>query len=371
MVGFRKGWFRIYLLPQIFELMLHNNLMKRSLLLLTGCVLILLIACSTHPQAVTPSVSPSPFQTASSSKTLAPTRTQTPLPKPTSTYTVTPEPGFSFVVTSDMSLYSAREYFDYPNFFAAALRYVAQFGPGDFMVSLGDILPAEDTSWTVDQVLGEDYPWFPLPGNHDFSMAEINFFRNYQMDINGDQEPNIINWGPESCPDTTYSFDFQNAHFVALNVYCDEEVPWGIDGSITDTVYDWLAADLDQTQKDHIFVFGHEPAFPRPDSDTGQIRHLGDSLDQYPQARDRFWGLLKDKGVIAYIHGHTHGYNAEKIDGVWQLNAGQSMGVRAAPSPGTFLIISVNGSRVNLQTYRGEEGPGFSYLLRDEISLSK
>ena len=130
------------------------------------------------------------------------------------------------------------------------------------MVSPGDIIPAEGTDWTIDQVLGEDYLWFPMPGNHDFDNPEISFLQNYNYDPNGPAEPNIVNQGPDSCPQTTYSFDYQNAHFVALNVYCNEDSPWGIDGSITDTLYNWLAADLAATEKAHIFVFGHEPAFP-------------------------------------------------------------------------------------------------------------
>ncbi len=341
--------------------------MRKSLLIIG--VLLLLSACSPGTQEIRPSDSPSPTQTVSPSVTLSPTITPTHTPEPTITSTATPQPNFSFLVTSDMSHYSAREYFDYPNFFAALLRSVENYGQGEFMVSTGDIIPAEDTSWTIDQVLGEDYPWFPIPGNHDFWMEEIRFFENYEYDSNGEEEPNIVNWGPVSCPRTTYSFDYQNTHFVALNVYCNQEAPWGIDGSISDTLYNWLVADFQQTNKQHIFVFGHEPAFPRPDSDTGLIDHLGDSLDQYPQARDRFWQLLKKYNVIAYIHGHTHGYHVEKIDGVWQLDAGQSMGVRAAPSPGTFLIITINGTHVSLRTYRGEEGPGFSFFLRDEITL--
>lgn len=344
--------------------------MKKAILFI-GTLIFVLSACSPEIPETTPVVTQIPTETLSPSLTSSPSPTLTPSPEPTSTFTSTPAPNFSFVVTSDMSHYSAPEYYDYPNFFAALLSSVAHYGPGDFMISSGDVIPAEGADWTIDQVLGTDYPWFPIPGNHDFGRAEINFFENYQYDINGDKEPNIINWGPESCPRTTYSFDYQNAHFVGLNVYCDDEVPWGIDGSITDTLYDWLTADLEQTKKQHIFVFGHEPAFPRPDSDTGQMRHLGDSLDQYPQARDRFWQLLKEHSVLAYLHGHTHGYHAEKIDGVWQLDAGQSMGVRAAPSPGTFLIISIDGGQVTLRTYRGEEGPGFSFLLRDEIILRR
>ncbi len=268
-----------------------------------------------------------------------------------------------------MSHYSAQEYVDYPNFFAALLGYVKAFGPGDFMVSTGDVIPAEGTDWTVDQVLGADYPWFPLPGNHDFGAAERRFFANYDYPLNGAGQPKIVRWGPESCPQTTYSFDYRNAHFVALNVYCDADAPWGIDGSISETVYAWLAQDLAETKQNHIFVFGHEPAFPQADDETGQARHQEDSLNQYPEARDRFWALLQEHGVLAYIHGHTHTYSALLVEGIWQIDAGQAMGVRAAPSPGTFLKVSIQGEKVTLFTYRGEEGPGFGYRLFEEIQL--
>lgn len=237
------------------------------------------------------------------------------------------------------------------------------------MISPGDVIPAADTRWTIDQVLGVDYLWFPVPGNHDFGRADISFLQNYNYDPNPSSEPKIVNWGPSSCPRTTYSFDYQNSHFVGLNVYCNEDAPWGIDGSISQTIYDWLAADLAETTKEHIFVFGHEPAFPQPDAQTGEIRHHYDSLDQYPAARDNFWQLLQEYQVVAYIHGHTHGYSAVNFGGVWQLDAGHAMGVRAAPTRGTFLIITVNGKQVVLKTYRGEGGPGFSFHLQDEVTL--
>jgi hypothetical protein len=269
-----------------------------------------------------------------------------------------------------MSEVSGREYIDYPNFFAALLAYLKEAGPGDFMVSTGDVLPAEDTRWTIDQVLGEDYLWFPLPGNHDFGTADYTFLRDYEYDPNGLAEPNIVNQGPAPCPHTTYSFDYQNAHFVALNVYCTEDSAWGIDGGITDTIYDWLAADLAATDKEHIFVFGHEPAFPKPDEKTGRVNHLHWSLDEYPEARDRFWQLLRDEGVAAYFCGHSHNYSAVMIDGVWQIESGQAMGTRASPSPGTFLIVTVQGADVTVETYRGEDGPGFAYFLTDTFQIA-
>lgn len=340
--------------------------MKR---LIAGVTLLLICACTPATQESTSAVA-SPSATVTPTELDTPALTQTLTPTSTTTPTAAPSPEFSFVVTSDMSYTGAMEYIDYPNFFAALLEYVQAFGAGSFMVSTGDVLPAEETRWTIDQVLGEDYLWFPLPGNHDFdNLADIRYLQNYDYDPNGEAEPNIVNWGPESCPYTTYSFDYLNAHFVALNVYCNEDSPWGIDGSITDTIYDWLVDDLANTAKEHIFVFGHEPAFPQPDDQTGDVSHLSESLDQYPQARDRFWELLQEYDVVAYIHGHTHNYSAVNMGGVWQIDAGQAMGVRAASSPGTFLIITVQGESITLQTYRGEEGPGFSYLLYEVLQL--
>ena len=350
----------------------HNDtLMKRFFLLLL--LVFTLAACTSGGGDPARTLKTSPEVTSTSTPAPSVTVTFSPTPQPISTLTAapsaTPVPKFSFVVTSDMSHYSDQEYENYPNFFAALLGYVDQMGPGDFMVSTGDVIPAEGTDWTVDQVLGEGYPWFPIPGNHDFGTAERNFFEAYPYPFNGEDLPGLVRWGPDSCPRTTYSFDYHNAHFALLNVYCDEEAPWGIDGSVSDTLYTWLAKDLSETTQEHIFVFGHEPAFPQPDDETGQARHVDDSLNQYPEARDRFWVLLQEHDVIAYVHGHTHTYSAMQIDGVWQLDAGQAMGVRAAPSPGTFLYMTIQGERVTLRTYRGEEGPGFAFRLFEEIQL--
>jgi hypothetical protein len=46
------------------------------------------------------------------------------------------------------------------------------------------------------------------------------------------------------------------------------------------------------------------------------------------------------------------------------------MGTRASPSPGTFLIVTVQGETVSIETYRGEDGPGFGYLLTDSFQIA-
>jgi hypothetical protein len=58
-------------------------------------------------------------------------------------------------------------------------------------------------------------------------------------------------------------------------------------GDVPDQLFNWLNADLQATNKKHIFVFGHEPAFPQPDTDNERLRHGSSSLKQYPANRNR------------------------------------------------------------------------------------
>lgn len=124
----------------------------------------------------------------------------------------------------------------------------------------------------------------------------------------------------------------------------------------------WLVADLSATDKTHTFVFGHEPAYPQPDADNGRLRHLGDSLNAHPVNRDRFWTLLMDKRVVAYVCGHTHNYSAANVGGVWQLDAGHARGVGDTDARSTFILIHVDGGVVTFETYR-DDANGGAYTL--------
>jgi hypothetical protein len=80
---------------------------------------------------------------------------------------------------------------------------------GAFMISPGDIDPPGDSRWTIDQVLGTDYMWYPVVGNHEEeTSSDMDYLRDYNYDANGTGvEPDIVNTGPSGCPETTYSFD--------------------------------------------------------------------------------------------------------------------------------------------------------------------
>jgi len=270
---------------------------------------------------------------------------------------------FTFVVSADMRKYSGSGWYDTQQYFRGACKAIAALGGGAFMVSPGDIDPPGDVEWTIKQYIGQDYLWYPLVGNHEAeTAADMAWLRAYDYDPNGDTPPNVINSGPPGCEETTYSFDYGNSHFVALNEYCDGISDTGTDGDVVDALYSWLVDDLNATDKRHIFVFGHEPAYPQPDADSGRLRHLGDSLDGHPANRDLFWNLLKDKGVVAYICGHTHSYSAVAVDGVWQLDVGHARGLGDTGAQSTFVIIRVDGDVVTFEAYR-DDAHGGSYAL--------
>ncbi|MBN2149612.1 MAG: metallophosphoesterase [Anaerolineales bacterium] len=269
---------------------------------------------------------------------------------------------FTFAVTADMREYAGPGAYDTSQYFRGAMEAIAAHGPTVFMVSPGDIDPPANVYWTITQTLGLDYPWYPVVGNHETETPEdMVWLRAFEY--------GMVNPGPAGCPTTTYSFDHGSAHFVVLNEYCDQAGDTATSGDVPDYLYDWLAADLEATNQDLVFVFGHEPAFPQPDADNGRLRHEYDSLNQFPDNRDRFWSLLQDYRVAAYICGHTHNYSAVKIDGVWQLDAGHSRGLGDTGARSTFILVYVQDGIVTYDTYR-DDAAGGAYLLMDHGLLA-
>ena len=270
---------------------------------------------------------------------------------------------FRFILSADMRKYSGPDY-DESVYFRGACEKIAEIGAGDFMIIPGDYDPPPDVQYTIDKYLGDSYLWYPAVGNHEAETpSDMEWTRNYNA--GGDSLPYIVNIGPAGCEETTYSFDYENAHFVVINEYFDGTSDVGTDGDVVDALYNWLEADLAATTKEHVFVIGHEPAYPQPDADNGRLRHVGDSLDKYAARRDRFWALLKQYNVLAYVCGHTHNYSTYFYDNVWQIDVGHARGIGDTGAKSTFVVVDVSDDKVVYRTFRDNYDGGPYELTHD------
>ena len=268
----------------------------------------------------------------------------------------------AFAVTSDIQYSSGKDY----HLFRGVCERIKFGGKGDFMVSPGDVTPPRRVFAAIKKYISADYLWYPVVGNHDLdSDFYMDWLRAYNK--NGNTLPNIVNTGPLGTEETTYSFEVKNTHFVIVNQYYDGKGDNTTDGDISDPLYMWLEDDLRKNKKPVIFIFGHEPSFPRPDEESGRKRHQYDSLNKYPENRDRFWKLLKTHAITAYVCGHTHGYSTYSYNGVLQVDAGHSRGIDDTGAKSTFLMFYIMADNsVWLYTYRLNSG---SYPLYEFIKI--
>lgn len=255
---------------------------------------------------------------------------------------------FTFAMTSDVHQYGG----DYPTFFKGACQAIRENGQGVFMTTLGDMTPPKKVAETIKNEFGSAYPWYPVVGNHDVEVEHmISWLRQYNQ--GGKALPNVVNTGPVGSVETSYSFDYGQVHFVVLNQYFDGNRDDGGDGDVVDELYHWLDQDLSTTLQPIKIVMGHEAAFPQPDMENGLLRHEHDSLNSYPEHRDRFWQLLVSHQVLAYLCGHSHTYSHTNIQSVWQINCGHTQGTADTGSRSTFLLIHIDAhNRVICDTYR-------------------
>jgi len=177
-------------------------------------------------------------------------------------------------------------------------------------------------------------------------LEHVEYLRNYAK--SEDNLPHLIRFGPPGCEETTFSFEWENCHFVVLNQYYDGKSDMDTDGNVVPELLEWLSQDLDETQKDFIFVFGHEPIFPMPDMETGRVRHYDNSLNKYMDNNIAFIRLLQKHHVTAYICGHTHNTSYSMFNGLWQIDTGHSRGLEGI-SPSEYFPEVMEGMDANIQ----------------------
>lgn len=228
----------------------------------------------------------------------------------------------------------------------------------DFIVFVGDLITgSKHTDVHRDRlikwkVLVEEFdiPVYIVVGNHEIEseMSEDTMRSVFEMPENG----------PAEFKELVYSFDYQNAHFVVLDT--DQYENFHRLGSIQ---LEWLKNNLSETDKEFIFIFGHEPAFPF-------FSHKGSSLDRYPSERDKLWTILGECGASVYFCGHEHLYNRSNHDGIYQvISGGAGAPLHSNPEEGGFyhyIVIDVRDDsicEIEVKDLEGEVKDRFTIKL--------
>ena len=234
----------------------------------------------------------------------------------------------------------------------------------EFMVITGDFPDLTETETIIDDTLGSDFLWYPVIGNHEVS-DDINNFYDIR-DTMVPTLPYIDDYGPTGSTNSTFSWTFENAHFVSINAYWNGNTSSGsdvaADGNIVPALNTWIGNDLSTYGQTHNFAFVHEPAYPAH-------RHVGDSLDQYPANRDAFVATMNTYNVQALFAGHTHYYEHDvspefALGDIHQITNGS---LRAGGVPITFTYVLVDG---NVTTYKTFAWDSSDFYLLEEWTIN-
>jgi len=253
---------------------------------------------------------------------------------------------FSFAIIGDSQGFKAD---DSTDSLKTAVANITQANP-DLVMTEGDLISSCDgsdkcaqkyDSWkkVVQPILNKT---MEMQGNHDRvgkDAADKIWQNEFDLPTNG----------PSGYSELVYSFDYSNSHFVVL----DSEKP--SEHIIGQDQRDWLEKDLAATQKDNIFVFFHEPAYPVSSK-------IDESLDAKPADRDALWTILKNHRVTAVFSGHEHIMSRKAVDGIYQFVIGNTDAFdHDLPKSGMadysykghhYAIVSVNGKQVTVNGYK-------------------
>lgn len=173
---------------------------------------------------------------------------------------------------------------------------------GDFVAD-GHVAAQWTTFFTVERDLLRQSPLFGVPGNHERN--SVNYFAAFHL-------PGNERW---------YSFDYGDAHFIALQVdgYADYAP-----GSAQ---YTWLENDLASSDRLWKFVFFHIPPYS-----SGP--HGGDT-----SMCDTLGPLFAQHSVDLVLNGHDHDYERSVVsDVVYIVTGGGGAPLYGQTNPNPYSV---------------------------------
>ncbi len=181
----------------------------------------------------------------------------------------------------------------------------------DFWLWLGDNAYNDGTDEEYqEKVFSDDFgynsllpflPFYPVPGNHDYKSVNRSaapkkhdgtYFDIVEVPTQGEAG------GRASNTELYYSFDYGNAHFVALN-----SEALGYTFFKNSKMLKWLECDLQETDKKWKIVFWHQPPYSKGSHDSDHIFEI------YMTAmRTNLNPIIEKYGVDLVLCGHSHVY---------------------------------------------------------------
>lgn len=237
----------------------------------------------------------------------------------------------------------------------------------DWLLVPGDMDPVKTTDREIRKVLGNEFPWVPVIGNHDLKCRET-----IEKIVKKLGARFKIQQGPKGTENLQFTLKYRNMLLVILNQYWDGTTdPKGAtrtNGNHPEASLAWTRKILAASKAPYKIVSGHEPAWP-----IG--RHVGDSLDADSKKRDRFWQILEQGGAQVFFCGHTHyystyqwrgnkdpfrwkGYTSSIIPGpttVWQIDGGTCRGtIKKNRYPRVIIYCKVTDKKLEIEAYVSE-----------------
>jgi hypothetical protein len=261
-----------------------------------------------------------------------------------------PGSGFTFAVVGDSGTGSKAQ--------RAVAGLLERMQP-DLILHTGDVVYPKGDDADYDPKFFAPYrrivgsvPVFPCLGNHDVETKNgAPYLENFHLHRND----------PESTG-RYYSFDWGNAHFVAL----DSELYYDDDGDDPERQKAWLERDLGETRQPWKFVFFHRP--PYSSSEHGSDLVVREDLEP----------ILARHGVALVFSGHDHDYERTvRIKGVTYVvtggggkdlyEAGESEWTAFSRSAHHAVRVRVDGNRLRLEAIE----PNGGVVDRLDLRLSR
>jgi len=206
----------------------------------------------------------------------------------------------------------------------------------DFVVNTGDMIvaPGNKQEWAKFWEMSKPIvvPYFLTVGNHDAHPKVPLSEKTYKQEV--DLPGNEL----------YYSFVAGNSLFIVLDSCMDDQ-----EKRIIGEQFKWLEAVLVNSTQKHKFVFLHHPLY----TDLGKGHHAHDSIDKYPDSRDRLEALFVKCRVDAVFAGHEHYYEKRTVDNVlYIITGGGGAPVYDKEEYGGFnhfVQVSVDGDKVSAE----------------------